>query len=68
MIIYLNLMLDFKSLLHESICNQSFMAMYKLEKIVGTNNYSAQFITITSHYKKRLVVTSMCYNILNASW
>ena len=53
MIIYLNLMLDLKSLLHESICSQSFMAMYKLEKIVGTNNYSAQFITITSHYKKK---------------
>ena len=26
--------------------------MYKLKKIVGTNNFSAQFIKIISHYKK----------------
>ena len=25
---------------------------YKLKKIVGSNNFSAQFITISSHYKK----------------
>ena len=26
--------------------------MYKLKKIVGTNNFSAQFVKINSHYKK----------------
>ena len=26
--------------------------MYKLKKIVGSNNFSAQFIIIISHYKK----------------
>ena len=26
--------------------------MYKLRKIVGSNNFSAQFIKIISHYKK----------------
>ena len=26
--------------------------VYKLKKIVGTNNFSAQFIKIISHYKK----------------
>ena len=26
--------------------------MYKLKKIVGSNNFSAQFIKINSHYKK----------------
>ena len=26
--------------------------MYKLKKVVGSNNYSAQFIKIISHYKK----------------
>ena len=26
--------------------------MYKLKKIVGSNNFSAQSITIISHYKK----------------
>ena len=26
--------------------------MYELKKIVGSNNFSAQFIKISSHYKK----------------
>ena len=26
--------------------------MYKLKKIVGSNNFSAQYIKIISHYKK----------------
>ena len=26
--------------------------MYKLKKIVGSNNFSAQFVEIISHYKK----------------
>ena len=28
------------------------MGLYKLKKIVGSNNFSAQFIKIISHYKK----------------
>ena len=32
--------------------------MYKLKKIVGSNNFSAQFIKIISHYKKTV------YNII----
>ena len=31
--------------------------VYTLKKIVGSNNFSAQFIKIISHYKK------ICYNI-----
>ena len=31
--------------------------VFKLKKIVGSNNFSAQFIKIISHYKK------ICYNI-----
>ena len=31
-----------------SVCNLA----YKLKKIVGSNNFSAQFIKIISHYKK----------------
>ena len=27
-------------------------SMYKLKKIVGSNNFTAQFIKIISHYKK----------------
>ena len=26
--------------------------MYKLKKIVGSNNFSAQYVNIISHYKK----------------
>ena len=26
--------------------------VYKLKKVVGSNNFSAQFIEIISHYKK----------------
>ena len=29
-----------------------FSRLYKLKKIVGSNNFSAQFIKIISHYKK----------------
>ena len=35
------------------LCLISFYKlMYKLKKIVGSNNFSAQFIKIISHYKK----------------
>ena len=34
------------------ITNQLGDLVYKLKKIVGSNNFSAQFIKIISHYKK----------------
>ena len=46
-LIYLNLscVKDFRNL-------NSMMTVYKLKKIVGSNNFPAQFIKIISHYKK----------------
>ena len=41
-----------KSLLHQGLSEPDFDLVYKLEKIVGSNNFSAQFIKIISHYKK----------------
>ena len=32
--------------------NTAAIFMYRLKKIVGSNNFSAQFIKIISHYKK----------------
>ena len=48
MILYLN------SKLREGLWEQEFHddLVYKLKKIVGSNNFSAQFIKIISHYKK----------------
>ena len=40
---------------------------YKLKKIVGNNNFSAQFIKIISHYKI-LVITLMYCDRLHAWW
>ena len=40
--------------------------MYKLKKILGTHNFSEQFIKTTSRYKKRLVIT--IDNKLHALW
>ena len=37
--------MDFRNL-------NSMVTVYKLKKIVGSNNFSAQFIKIISHYKK----------------
>ena len=37
--------------------------VYKLKKIVGSNNFSAQFIKIISHYKKigyNIIVLQHC--------
>ena len=44
----------FKSLLRQGISDPEFFGdlVYKLKKIVGSNNFSAQFIKIISHYKK----------------
>ena len=44
----------FKSLLRQGLSEPDFYGdlVYKLKKIVGSNNFSAQFIKIISHYKK----------------
>ena len=41
-----------KSLLHERLSEHELYGdlVYKLKKIVGSNNFSAQFIKIISHY------------------
>ena len=43
-----------KSLLRQGLSEPNFYGdlVYKLKKIVGSNNFSAQFIKIISHYKK----------------
>ena len=43
-----------KSLLRQGLSEPEFYVdlVYKLKKIVGSNNFSAQFIKIISHYKK----------------
>ena len=43
-----------KSLLDEGLSEHKFYGdvVYKLKKIVGTNNFSAQFIKMLSNYKK----------------
>ena len=43
-----------KSLLCQGLSESEFYdeLVYKLKKIVGSNNFSAQFIKIISHYKK----------------
>ena len=44
----------FKSLLRQGLSEHEFYGdlVYKLKKIVGSYNFSAQFIKIFSHYKK----------------
>ena len=43
-----------KSLLRQGLSEPEFYGdlVYKFKKIVGSNNFSAQFIKIISHYKK----------------
>ena len=43
-----------KSLLRQGLSEPEFYGylVYKLKKIVGSNNFSAQFIKIISHYNK----------------
>ena len=43
-----------KSLLRQGLSEPDFygVLVYKLKKIVGSNNFSAQFIKVISHYKK----------------
>ena len=55
---YYDLMYKFqvglKSLLRQELSEPEFYGdlVYKLKKIVGSNNFSAQFIKVISHYKK----------------
>ena len=51
---------ELKSLLRQGLLESDFYGdlVYKLKKIVGSNNFSAQFIKIISHYKK------ISYNII----
>ena len=52
---YYDLIFKFqKSLLHQGLSEPEFYGdlVYKLKKIVGSNNFSAQFIKIISHYIK----------------
>ena len=46
--------IGFKSLLRQELPGPEFYGdlVYKLKKIIGSNNFSAQFIKIISHYKK----------------
>ena len=54
MIWYLGSKIGLKSLLRQGLSKPGFHGalVYKLKKIVGSNNFSAQFIKIISHYKK----------------
>ena len=54
MIWYLNSKLDLNLSLCQGLSEPEFYGdlVYKLKKIVGSNNFSAQFIEIISHYKK----------------
>ena len=56
-----------KSLLRQGLSEPDFYGdlVYKLKKIVGSNNFSAQFNKIISHYKK-LAITLMYCNRLHA--
>ena len=47
-------LLLFTFILHQGLLKPEFYGdlVYKLKKIVGSNNFSAQFIKIISHYKK----------------
>ena len=49
-----NLQVGLKSLLRLGLSEPFFYGdlVYKLKKIVGSDNFSAQFIKIISHYKK----------------
>ena len=54
MIWFLNSKLDLNFLLRQGLSEPDFYGdlVYKLKKIVGSNNFSAQFIKIISHYNK----------------
>ena len=50
-----NFQIALKSLYSQGLWEPEFYGdlVYKLKKIVGSNNFSAQFIKIFSHYKKK---------------
>ena len=56
-----------KSFLRQGLLEPDFYGdlVYKLKRIVGSNNFSAQFIKIISHYK-RLAITLKYCNRLHA--
>ena len=60
-----------KSLLRHGLSEPDFYGdlVYKLKKIVGSNNFSAQFIKIISHYKKIgyniIVLQQTAYLVVN---
>ena len=58
-----------KSLLPQGLSEPEFYgdSVYKLKKIVGSNNFSVQYIKIISHYKK-MAITVMYCNRLHAWW
>ena len=58
-----------KSILRQGLSEPDFYGdlVYKLKKIVCSNNFSAQFINIISHYKK-IGITLMYCNRLHAWW
>ena len=49
-----NFQVGLKSLLHQGISEPDFYGdlVYKLKRVVGSYNFSEQFIKIISHYKK----------------
>ena len=59
-----------KSLLRQELLEPDFYGdlVYKLKKIVGSNNFSAQFIKIISHYNKIGYNIKMYCNRLHAWW
>ena len=69
MIRYLNPQVGLKSLLRQGLSEPEFYGdlVYKLKKIVGSNNFSVQFIKIISHY---LIIgyTLIYSNRLHAWW
>ena len=54
-----------KSLLRQGLSEHDFYGdlVYKLKKIVGSNNFSAQFIKIISHYKKIVFAMALCASV-----
>ena len=54
MILISKFQVRFKSLLRQGLLKPEFYGdlVYKLKKIVGSNNFSAQFIKMISNYKK----------------
>ena len=57
-----------KSLLCQGHSKPEFYGdlVYKLKKIVGSYNFSAQFIKLISHYQKEMAKICMNFNRLDA--